>query len=78
MTKAPIFNVMNTHRHHEKGSTLVCALCIILIMSFIGANVLMNCTTRYNVTSALVGRVPMPPRGLGPTQCQTHSEQRAI
>jgi hypothetical protein len=54
MTKAPIFNVMNTHRQHEKGSTLVCALCIILIMSFIGANVLMNCTTRYNVTSAQV------------------------
>jgi hypothetical protein len=46
---------MNAHLHHEEGSTLICALCIILIISLVGANVLMNCTTRYNVTSAQVG-----------------------
>jgi len=35
----------------ESGSTLVCAMCTILILSVIGGNVLLNCTTRYNVTS---------------------------
>jgi len=36
------------------GSALICALCTILIISLIGANVLLNCTTRYNVSSKQV------------------------
>src|ERR1700726_4948228 len=36
------------------GSTIMCALCTILIISLIGANVLLNCTTRYNVSSKQV------------------------
>lgn len=38
----------------EKGSILLCALCTILVISLIGANILVNCTTRYNVTSKQV------------------------
>jgi hypothetical protein len=38
----------------ESGSTIICAICTILIISFIGANVLLNCTTRYNVTAKQV------------------------
>jgi hypothetical protein len=38
----------------ESGSTLICAVCTILIISLIGANVLLNCTTRYNVTAKQV------------------------
>jgi hypothetical protein len=33
---------------------MLCALCTILIISLIGANVLLNCTTRYNVSSKQV------------------------
>jgi len=36
---------------NQDGSALICALCAILIISLIGANVLLNCTTRYNVSS---------------------------
>src|SRR5207245_5732444 len=36
------------------GSTILCALYTILIISLIGANVLLNCTTRYNVSSKQV------------------------
>ena len=36
---------------NQDGSALICALCTILIVSLIGANVLLNCTTRYNVSS---------------------------
>jgi len=36
------------------GSTILCALCTILIISVIGANVLLNCTTRYNVSAKQV------------------------
>jgi hypothetical protein len=36
------------------GSTIICALFTILILSLIGANVLLNCTTRYNVSSKQV------------------------
>jgi hypothetical protein len=39
---------------NQDGSTLICALCTILIISLIGANVLLNCTTRYNVSSKQV------------------------
>ena len=38
----------------ETGSTLICALTTVLILSFIAANVLMNCTARYNSTSKQV------------------------
>jgi hypothetical protein len=38
----------------EEGNVLVCALCTILIISLIGANVLHNCTTRFNVSSSQV------------------------
>ncbi len=38
----------------ETGSAIICALCTILIISLIGGNVLLNCTTRYNVTSKQV------------------------
>src|SRR5438552_16075997 len=36
------------------GSTILCALCTILIISLIGANVLLNCTTRYNASAKQV------------------------
>jgi hypothetical protein len=36
------------------GSTIICALFTILIISLIGANVLLNCTTRYNSSSKQV------------------------
>lgn len=35
----------------EGGNVLVCALCTILVVSMIGAGVLLNCTTRFNVAS---------------------------
>src|SRR5204862_1044161 len=38
------------HRRDD-GHILVCALCTIVIVSLIGANVLVDCTTRYNVTA---------------------------
>jgi hypothetical protein len=45
---------MKTYVQNENGSAIVCAMGTILILSIIGANVLMNCTTRYNVTSKQV------------------------
>ncbi len=45
---------MRTKRPDEKGNVLLCALCTILIISLIGANVLQNCTTRFNVSSSQV------------------------
>src|SRR5438445_13725674 len=38
------------HREND-GNILICALCTIVIISLIGANVLVNCTRRYNVTA---------------------------
>src|SRR5438270_11424819 len=38
----------------DRGSVLLCALCTILVISLIGTNILVNCTTRYNVTSKQV------------------------
>src|SRR5947207_6782711 len=35
----------------NNGNTLICALCIIVIISLIGANVLVNCTRHYNITA---------------------------
>ena len=45
---------MRTNRRPEEGNVLICALCTILILSLIGANVLRNCTTRFNVSSSQV------------------------
>ena len=45
---------MHTKRHQEEGNVLLCALATILIISLIGANVLHNCTTRFNVSSSQV------------------------
>ena len=45
---------MKTYVQNENGSAIICAMGTILIISIIGANVLMNCTTRYNVTSKQV------------------------
>ena len=44
----------NSNLETEKGSTLLCVLGIILVISLIAANVLMNCATRYNATSRQV------------------------
>src|SRR4051812_21109047 len=40
--------------NHEHGSTLMCVLAIIAIVSMIGAGVLSNSTTRYNATARQV------------------------
>jgi hypothetical protein len=45
---------MRERRSAEEGNVLICALCTILIISLIGANVLRNCTTRFNVSSSQV------------------------
>jgi hypothetical protein len=38
-------------RQSERGSTLLVATSTILVLSLVGAGVLLNCTTRYNSTS---------------------------
>jgi hypothetical protein len=45
---------MRTKKAAEEGNVLICALVTILIISLIGANVLRNCTTRFNVSSSQV------------------------
>src|SRR5205814_9469205 len=45
---------MKIYVRNQNGSAIVCAMTTILIISIIGANVLMNCTTRYNVTAKQV------------------------
>src|SRR4051812_12856984 len=45
---------MRTKRSAEQGNVLICALCTIVVLSLIGANVLHNCTTRFNVSSSQV------------------------
>ena len=35
----------------NNGNILICALCTIVIVSFIGANVLVNCISHYNITA---------------------------
>jgi hypothetical protein len=42
------------HSIQEQANVLICTMCTLLVVSFVGANVLMNCTTRYNVTSRQV------------------------
>src|SRR5207237_9688137 len=42
---------MKTQVHRgDNGNVLICALCTIVIISLIGANVLVNCTRHYNIT----------------------------
>src|SRR5207253_11389336 len=36
---------------NERGNVLLCAVCTIFILSLIAANVLLNCTARYNQAS---------------------------
>src|SRR5947209_5119300 len=38
----------------EKANVLLCVICTISIVSVIGANVLLNCVTRYNASSSQV------------------------
>ena len=45
---------MRLKRPAKDGNVLICTLCTILIISLIGANVLQNCTTRFNVSSSQV------------------------
>jgi Tfp pilus assembly protein PilX len=47
-------SIMRGKHRAEEGNVLICALCTILIISLIGANVLRNCTTRFNVSSSQV------------------------
>src|SRR3989440_1506462 len=42
---------MKIQIQRDNGHILVCALCTIVIVSLIGANVLVNCITHYNVTA---------------------------
>src|SRR5437868_13712880 len=45
-------NEMKTQIHRgNNGNVLICALCTIVIISLIGANVLVNCTRHYNITA---------------------------
>src|SRR6266446_8277754 len=43
-----------SQRTVARGNVLLCVLCTILVVSLIGANVLLNCVTRYNVASSQV------------------------
>ena len=45
---------MRGKRPAEEGNVLICALGTIVVISLIGANVLHNCTTRFNVSSSQV------------------------
>jgi Tfp pilus assembly protein PilX len=38
-------------RLEQAGNVLLCTLCTILVVSLIGGSVLLNCTTRFNVSS---------------------------
>src|SRR5438552_6308756 len=42
---------MKIQLQRDNGHILVCALCTIVIVSLIGANVLVNCISHYNVTA---------------------------
>jgi len=41
----------NRHRRSDSGNVLLCTLCTILVVSMIGGGILLNCTTRFNVSS---------------------------
>src|SRR5947199_6530941 len=38
----------------EQANVLLCVLCVILVVTVIGGNVLLNCVTRYNAASGQV------------------------
>src|SRR4029077_446885 len=38
----------------QRANVLLCVLCVILVVSVIGGNVLLNCVTRYNTASSQV------------------------
>jgi len=38
----------------EQANALLCVLCVILVVTLIGCNVLLNCVTRYNTASSKV------------------------
>src|SRR5262245_56216907 len=38
-------------RKRDNGNILLCALCTIIVVSLVGANVLVNCTRHYNITA---------------------------
>src|SRR5437762_13289701 len=38
-------------QNRNDGNVLLCALCTIVIVSFIGASVLVNCNRHYNITA---------------------------
>jgi len=46
--------MLRAKQRNEQGNVLVVALCTIVVLSLIGANVLRNCTTRFNVASSQV------------------------
>src|SRR5689334_4715601 len=41
-------------KQQSSGNVLLCVLCVILVVSVIGGNVLLNCITRYNTASSQV------------------------
>jgi hypothetical protein len=45
---------INIQARDEKGSALMCALGVLTVLSLVAASLLLNCTTRYNVTSKQV------------------------
>src|SRR5438874_1077489 len=46
--------MLTKQRQTERGNVLLAVLCTITVISFLGANVLLNCTTRYNAASSQV------------------------
>ena len=46
--------MQHTQSSLERGNVLLSVLCTIAIISFLGANVLLNCTTRFNAASSQV------------------------
>ena len=45
---------MRLLKNSERANVLLCVLCVILVVSVIGGNVLLNCVTRYNTASSQV------------------------
>src|ERR1043166_8610316 len=43
-----------SRKYIARGNVLLCVLCTILVVSVIGANVLLNCVTRYNAAATQV------------------------
>ena len=45
---------MRVSTNPERANVLLCVLCVILVVTVIGGNVLLNCVTRYNTASSQV------------------------